>query len=107
MSNFSASRGNRVAQNTAGTSSVVVVVGTNVEVTIDTPISTPRVSDHESVLTSIGSITNSQDGVVQISSASRSIVENTRLVGLEDIGSFNSNNGGNLVNGSLQSRDTV
>ena len=84
------------------TADTEAVNGTDLDVSLISPGSTPGVSDEVVFLAVLGSVTNSGDGVVELGSASGG-VHNTRLVGLEH-GSVGLNGDGNwlLGNGGLK-----
>jgi len=74
----------RLAEDTTGTSSAVnLAAGGKVNVTLLTPASTPRVLDDESFVAANSGVTNSQNSVVQTSTASA--LDDTRAVELESV----------------------
>jgi len=89
-------------QDTADTlTSILSLVSTEVDITIATPRSTPRVLDNESFEETELLVTNSEDGVVQRSRASLS--DDTGAVELEDIFiSLDGNGNGGVDEGSLK-----
>jgi len=73
--------------------------GSDLDVSLVTPGSAPRVSHDVVLFTTLGSVTNSSDGVVKIGTAG-SGVENTAVVHLEDrLVSFNGDGDDTLVEG--------
>jgi len=92
----------RLSEDTASTQSkVVIFAGGDVNVTLVTPGGSPRVLDVDSFLSTDITITNTSNGVIQNSTASRS--NNTRGVELEDaLVSFDKEDDRLLVDGSLE-----
>jgi len=77
-----------------GSNTAHVLVTDNADVTLLTPRGTPGVLDNPVVLTSISTITNSEDTVVELSTA-RGIIKDTRGVELEgELVSLDSNGDG-------------
>jgi len=96
-------RGNqRLSQDTANTLSVVLLgISTDVDITIVTPAGTPRVLDNESFIETNLFITNSQNSMIKISTASLS--EDTGAVELEGVLiGFNEDRNRGIDEGSLQ-----
>jgi len=92
----------RARKDTADTSTIVSTCSGDVNVTLNTPLSTPRVLDDPSTLIIVGSVTNSSNSVVKRSTAI--LGNDTTRVQLEDIlVSFNTNKSGLLGNSSHQS----
>jgi len=91
-----------LSKDTADTLSVVLfLVSSDENVTILTPRSTPRVLDNEGFIDANLLVTNSQDSVVEFSTASLS--EDTRAVHLESILiSFDEDGDGSVDEGSLE-----
>ena len=91
-----------MSEDTADTLSVVLLlVSTKEDITILTPRSTPRVLDDESFIETNFLVTNSEDGMIKISTATLS--DDTRAVALEDIFiSFDEDGDGTIDEGSLQ-----
>jgi hypothetical protein len=88
--------GERLHLDTADT---LAINGSDLDVSLVTPGSAPRVSHDVVLFTSLGSVTNSSDGVVKIGTAG-SGVENTAVVHLEDrLVSFNGDGDDTLVEG--------
>lgn len=73
----SSGRSDGHAQQGAGTSTVVVIIGGDEDVAVDTPVLAPGVSDHDGILTHEGSISDGDDGVVDVSTAFEGLVDNT------------------------------
>jgi hypothetical protein len=92
----------RLSKDTADTLSVVLLlVSSDEDITILTPSSTPRVLDNESFIETNFLVTDSQDSVIEVSTASLS--EDTRAVHLEGVFiSFDEDGDGSVDEGSLE-----
>ena len=89
------------------TADTLSIDGSDLDVTLVSPGSGPGVTDDVVLFTSLGSISDSSDGVVKVGSAGGG-VEDTALVLLED-GSVSLNGDGDdtLVDGSLELGNAV